>query len=535
MLGRIRSAAVAAVAIGSFVAGAQAQASLGDLDPGFGDAGKVQLEGSGGGWSFGSGTQTDGRLVFGRTLMPSDGSSSVVIERLELDGSIDESFGIGGAIEIADPEHRYWSYRFQVDSQDRILVSISDDGPGAGDTTLGLRRFLPDGAVDASFGVNGVVDLSAARSSYLFATDSHDRVLTGYARLKEDGSLDTTYGESGFAALLDQPAASDAYLVDVAARSDDSPLITALDLTQTGKGGSIFNMFVEAIGPDGDPLDSFGTDGLQLAGAGQMFASTPGPDGTTYFSVNDNVHRLDSSGSPDAAFLAPDLGLISIQDLAVDGQGRLLVLGRGAPDGGYHPTAVILRILSSGKLDASFGESGKAFIYGEGPRSIDGRSLGLAPDGSIYGVGNGDLWRTEVGDGPDDLDADGLSDPADRCPWLPASGDRSGCPVIRPTASRLARKQGYAPALGILHGRINAKEPACYAGVHVKVFRTVDGTRSLYGTAETTSVGRWRVLGKLRPGVYVAQVKRHDEGPHGRCLRTVSPEFAVGGQPARAE
>ncbi|MDO9476386.1 MAG: hypothetical protein Q7L07_06710 [Pseudohongiella sp.] len=129
------------------------------------------------------------------------------LKRLNRDGTLDSSFGNNGT--VADPDMLLLGSEITLgeDAQGRIMVTSFSKG---------LMRFLANGALDASFGANGIAPLPADRAQFetflaqAVATDGGYYVLTGGSggdansllRYTSSGALDTAFGTGGRLKLL---------------------------------------------------------------------------------------------------------------------------------------------------------------------------------------------------------------------------------------------------------------------------------------------------------------------------------------------
>jgi Domain of unknown function (DUF5122) beta-propeller len=128
----------------------------------------------------------------------SSGLNPVRLERRRADGSLDQSFGTAGVVEIPAPEPATTANTPQIrfDEAGRILI--------VGPTSFTVTRILANGAKDPSFGSTaepGLARISEDRSplyvgdlgnGYLFST-----LVVGeraMQRLRYDGTRDTTFG-----------------------------------------------------------------------------------------------------------------------------------------------------------------------------------------------------------------------------------------------------------------------------------------------------------------------------------------------------
>ena len=149
--------------------------------------------------------QSDGKIVLGGTIPVGDGQTAALL-RLNTNGTLDSSFGSGGIV----------TSTFGIeDGADVTAIAIQPNGQivveAVGDFLLAgsVGRFNSDGSVDTSFGNSGFAvstSLSSGAGTLgLMALQSDGKILvTGaslIARYTSTGQLDTTFGTNGFAAL----------------------------------------------------------------------------------------------------------------------------------------------------------------------------------------------------------------------------------------------------------------------------------------------------------------------------------------------
>ncbi|HEX5626168.1 MAG TPA: hypothetical protein VFX48_09135 [Saprospiraceae bacterium] len=135
--------------------------------------------------------------------------------RLHPDGSLDDSFGNGGSVQTDFYDNQDVAYGAVVLDDGRIMVS----GTARDSLTnydFGLARYLPDGQLDSSFGVNGKrsfdfkgpVDYGfymIRQPDGKFLVNGINSILTKnsyvVARFFENGDLDTGFGTNGLAVM----------------------------------------------------------------------------------------------------------------------------------------------------------------------------------------------------------------------------------------------------------------------------------------------------------------------------------------------
>jgi uncharacterized delta-60 repeat protein len=156
--------------------------------------------------------QSDGKIaVAGQAETSTDGPQPAVF-RLMPNGALDTSFGANGVTTI-DEGHGGGEIAtcITIQSDSKIVVGIAfgqaDDAP-----ELAVARFNANGTIDTTFGNAGTVQVFRGGPDTSFLLQQPDgKLLVGggllMARLNANASLDTTFGEQGIALLI-APASS---------------------------------------------------------------------------------------------------------------------------------------------------------------------------------------------------------------------------------------------------------------------------------------------------------------------------------------
>jgi uncharacterized delta-60 repeat protein len=131
----------------------------GALDPGFGNGGRVVLDPPGG-WDEADALvlQSDGKIVTagstGATTEPvSLPDMEFMLVRLNIDGSLDPTFGSGGVVESDFGYNDERAFALALDAQNRIIAAGSGGAISA--VKALIARYLPNGSIDPSFGNHG--------------------------------------------------------------------------------------------------------------------------------------------------------------------------------------------------------------------------------------------------------------------------------------------------------------------------------------------------------------------------------------------
>lgn len=399
----------ATIATGSLHAAAAAGS---DLDPDFGDGGKVVVappEGAGE-RSAAQAMLPDGRILVAGTGFPARTGSVFMALRFEPDGTLDPTFGDGGRVwtdlatlgtplagRVVDGVAAGVSgaYALTVAADGRFILGGYTGTPAS--TEAALVRYTPDGAVDRSFGSEGMVltdfgpvgaDLVSALTvmpggRIVASGSSGDRL--ALARYHPGGGLDTSFGPEGV-------VLTDGMLNGLAVAVDRRGRVFAAG--QSGTPGGPFDLAVARYTGDGSPDASFGTGGFartDLGASGEFpRALLSEPDGGVLLAGTSGAgfvlvrHLEDGRRDPDfggggVVTSGPSVGWArSVERL---GDGRLVVAGARLET--EEREIAVCRYLADGTLDASFGVGGVVGTDVVSSRHDDGVAAGMHPDGRL--------------------------------------------------------------------------------------------------------------------------------------------------------
>jgi uncharacterized delta-60 repeat protein len=245
-------------------------------------------------------------IVFNQT------GSSATVMRLNLDGTLDSTFGTNG---VGDYPVAASVYDGLIDANRNILIG------GSSGSDLFVMRLLPDGAVDTTFGSNGVFmspgSLSGSAEGQALAVQPDGKILavgaqwgrkgsSGSAliiRLTSSGALDSTFGTGGFV---------------------------------TPSNG----MTLKAVA-----IQTIGTTSYIVAGGGNWLGRFT-PSGA-----------LDSSFGSGGQVVGPSCGGTGYaRSIYVDGSGNIFMLGYSNAGTSSGPYLNLTKYTSAGVLDTSFGD-----------------------------------------------------------------------------------------------------------------------------------------------------------------------------------
>lgn len=296
----------------------------------------------------------------GQYLLGQRGSDAVVVRVLPEGQGLDPSFGDGGVAPIDFGD----GLEFVVDGAvtadgDVVVVGASAPPPGALRTAV-VARLDATGALQDDFADGGTVRLSGFLTSNLAAV----RVLDG-GTIRAVGAAVGFDGVDGTLALQLTPEGA----LDAAFGTEGlafSPVNRDLNVS-TGQ-----------IRPDGSAV---------LGGSVARFV-----DGVPDFDAA--VAQLRPSGLLDAAFADDGLRILtaplpssSINDLSLDGAGRIVGAGISISGATGARTVLVTRLLSNGNLDTTFGGNGLVTARGGAGRA-DASGVAVQDDRSVVVVGS---------------------------------------------------------------------------------------------------------------------------------------------------
>jgi uncharacterized delta-60 repeat protein len=311
-----------------------------------------------------------------------------------------------------DYEPRRGNVRFARQSNGRII----EQGPprnadGSAQAYFAVSGRTPDGALDPSFGVDGVTAPIDGLTSWpaALAILPGDKIVAGggwvdeklvLVRYNADGSLDTEFGEGGVSVLgpfqWEEGEVSDFDIPDIAARPGGGVVLT---LAFDPHSDHFFHL-VAVIASNGTIDPTFGppvfSDGYPTAVAVQPDDKTVVLHGGLAWG---RITRFDTNGTRDEHFgsegngsVKPDLGPAGdvLHALVIQPDGKLVVAGE-AGLAFFHPDLysdlAIIRLLPDGTFDQTFGEGGKRITtFGDDFEAL--RNLVLQCDGKLVALGS---------------------------------------------------------------------------------------------------------------------------------------------------
>ncbi|MFI6226332.1 hypothetical protein ACIBCR_03300 [Micromonospora echinospora] len=253
----------------------------------------------------------DGRILAAGGANDAEGRPSFAAARYLPDGRLDASFGNDGTVLVPMPGGDAAASRLVVQKDGRIVLGGTAVEQGL--SRFALVRLTPDGALDPSFGGDGVViegfpdsaanginDLAIQPDGRIVAAgvtgDPNDRTDFALMRFRPDGSLDPAFGGDG------------------RVRTDFGSNAGATGVVLSPRGGAVAvgqawpNTALAGYLPNGELDENFGIDGRTVTSIGPLSAASAAG---LQFGRRIVVAGLTNDGSPtDAAFMVARYGLL---------------------------------------------------------------------------------------------------------------------------------------------------------------------------------------------------------------------------------
>lgn len=311
------------------------------------------ISGNGNYYAMAVGLQSTGKIIVAGQGFMVDRS---FIARHESAGALDPTFGTMGGMQLFNFYSNTTTLMDMVVlPNDKIVMAGRQEITNA---YQGLcARFMADGTIDWSFAVQGQNTFGPANGMWNFnaialqpdgkilvcGTSSISVAVLG--RLTANGFPDTTFGSNGFVQFTPFDSLSRVELFDMAIQDDGKILATGKRYTSDGGVGSYSKSVTFRLNPDGSADSSFGIGGEAL-----YFIPRP------RFNYFNRIHLMDD--------------------------GRMVLTGTIIDE--YCSEFAVIRLLTDGQLDPSFGNNGiSRKDYTDTTVSISCTSSLLQRDGKI--------------------------------------------------------------------------------------------------------------------------------------------------------
>jgi uncharacterized delta-60 repeat protein len=253
--------------------------------------------------------QTDGKILISGFI---ESTSTTFIARINVDGTLDTSFGNNGYFEISGES--LFLDPINILSDNNVLVGLNSPDK--------IIKLNSNGSIDTSFGTNGEADLSSLTTDFRSILIESDNSILAIGfnhiiKLLPNGTIDTSYGTNG---KLDTSISNSIY-------AGDNNILSII--ANTG-GTGLYKLIKKDA--NGNLITTFGTNGEV------------------------DITDLDTE----------DLGF----GLFIDNNGKIIVITS------RETQLRVTRYLVNGQIDISFAQNGNLIDNNNPPRLLDFKANG---------------------------------------------------------------------------------------------------------------------------------------------------------------
>lgn len=343
--------------------------------------------------------QPDGKII----TTGFNSNRDLTLIRYNPNGSLDTSFNLDGIVTYHHPTDFTGGYEIVLQPDGKILIAVTTYN-SVSLYDFGVMRFNPNGDLDTTFGTTGFVTLDYENTSNFargIALQSDGKiVISGYSytnpiysshviRYNTNGTLDTTFNTTGLVTTI---YSSNSFSVNIALQPDQKIIVCGWVFGTENFG------FLTRYNPNGTLDNSFGISGIAKMETASNdeglidFAFTPDSKiiAAGWKDGNIAIIKTDTNGILDSNFGTSGITTTDLEgeydyteNMTLQPDGKILVTG---PTGGSNSNFGLLRYLSDGNLDLSFGNSGKIILDFEGGTDAPGDVL-LQSDNKIIITG----------------------------------------------------------------------------------------------------------------------------------------------------
>jgi len=382
-------------------------AGAGSLDPTFGTNGIVSTANTG---ANAAALQNDGKIVVAGSISTSQNPHQPGIMRYNIDGTLDPNFGSGGRVIVPATVEVGPAFAVAIQSDGKILAATSNN------LRVGVFRFNANGTPDRTFGSNGVATIRPnvldegnllvggivvqSDGKILIAASDESTSAQTFGRLLPNGQPDSTFGTNGAA-----------------------PLVTGAQTLALQPTGQILVLSFFGGGGTAVRYTTNGNLDTTFSGAGQAPGFGPGSPGgltvinsTSKFIVTGSLIKsltfadsvsgfllvrymsdgvIDSSFGRNGIAVTPFPGnmISSALSVAIQANGDIVAAGETATTASGPSDFALARYTANGTLDTTFGNGGFVSTpFGNSIASVN--TVLIQTDGKILAVGNSDNGTT---------------------------------------------------------------------------------------------------------------------------------------------
>lgn len=351
-----------------------------------------------------------------------DGGNEQLLLRLSSAGALDQSFGQNGLLALSTPDlRRTMLARLLLQPDGQVVLSGVRNLWASGLRWLTLIRVTAAGAFDPTFDNDGELLVSPGNSvATTVALQADGKVLVGgytsynrrgapeawsLLRYTTSGALDPTFADAGKLITTFQENSGAAWIRALAVQPDGKIIaLGQLYFPNSGWSEQSYDTGLLRYNPDGTLDTTFATQGqwqtrLPLALDKTTHPLALQPDGKIVMVGNQTVDgqthfvlvRLNSDGSFDPTFdgdgqqRTPLDSSAEARALALQPDGKLVVVGRARTSQTFEDAFVLVRYQANGALDPTFDGDGQLFTPFQ--QTEGAYAIAVQADGKLVAAG----------------------------------------------------------------------------------------------------------------------------------------------------
>ncbi len=339
--------------------------------------------------------QTDNKVIAAGPIGLGSGSYDWHIVRLNTDGTVDQTFGTNGYVQI--------NFGATYDEPEDVVIQSDGKIVVVGSSTLGngvnfcVARLNADGTLDNSFNTTGKYSLNVNGACYAYkakiqsdgkilvggsSTMSNERVSTLF-RLNTDGTIDNSFGTGGIVHMDAVASDNRSEIYDIEMNATHIFALGYSNLNFTGTKTVVYKVEM-----NGNLVLSFDTDGMLVSNQSAYRKIIVQPSGEFVTMGNGLVVKYLSTGALDNTFADGGyLGIsyVNIFDAIKGADNKYYYTGT---NGGMNDKMIVGRLMPDFKKDSTFCDSSKtSFSFGNTHTSYN---IMQQTDGKLVIGGNAD-------------------------------------------------------------------------------------------------------------------------------------------------
>jgi len=387
-----------------------ANAQDGTLDVAFGSSGIVQTVSTH--EAFDMIIQPDNKIIVVGSINMGSGNDDIAVVRYNSDGSLDNSFGTNGIVNVDFNGKNDDASSVALQSDGKIVVVGRAQNASNNNSDIAVIRLNSNGTLDNSFATNGKYQLDVDGYAFDYALDmalqTDGKIVfvaiagtdmfakNAVIRLNSNGTLDNTFDGDGILKSFSFGSFTLSSLHSLVIQNDGKIIVAGsknnnFALTRLNSDGSLDNTYATSGIYSGSTMAT--SSELYLQADGKLLATYSHATQTEVIVIRLNQNGIDDTGFGTNGKVTTQVGSPSTYDftkgIIVQPNGKIIVTGSSYSSGSASDYLVI-RYNSNGTIDNTFGSSSNGIVATSVASTNEdrGKSVKLQSDGKIVLAGS---------------------------------------------------------------------------------------------------------------------------------------------------